>query len=74
MQEKKQVNENFVSFGIPMSMPNNIPILPITENDYFIIKDLTIVENTPMVENVPIIENVPTINGMPIGENVPIVE
>jgi hypothetical protein len=51
MQEKKQVNEIFVSFGIPMSMPNNILILPITKNDCFIIKDLTIVENIPMVEN-----------------------
>jgi hypothetical protein len=61
MQEKKQANENFVSFGIPMSMPNNIPILPITKNDWFIIKDLTIVENIPIVDNVLIIENVPIV-------------
>jgi hypothetical protein len=57
-----------------MSMPNNIPILPITTNDHFIIKDLTIVENIPVVENVLIIESVPTINGMSIGENVQIIK
>ncbi len=89
MWEKKQVKENFVSFvsfAIPMSMPNNIPIFPIIENNHSIIKYLPIVENIsiienismttniPMVDNVPIIENGPMVNGMPIGENVPIVE
>ncbi len=34
MWEKKQVKENFVSFAIPMSMPNNIPIFPIIENNH----------------------------------------
>jgi hypothetical protein len=65
MSEKNQVKENFisyVSFAIPMSMPNNISISPITKNNHSMIKDL------------PIIENVPTVNGIPIGENVPIVE
>ncbi len=83
MWEKKQVKEifiSYVSFVIPMPMPNNIPISPIIKNNHSIIKDLPIIENIlmtsniPMVENVPIIENVPTVNGIPIGENVPIVE
>ncbi len=90
MWGKKQIKEFFVdsiSFAIPMSMPNNIPISPIIENNHSIIKDLPIVKNIsvienisimttniPMVENVPIIENVPTINGMPISENLQIVE
>ncbi len=83
MWKKKQVKEkknSFVNFAIPMSMPNNIPISPIIENNCFIVKNLPIIENIsmteniPMVENVPIIENVPTVNGMPISKNVPIVE
>jgi len=83
MWEKKQVKEifiSYVSFVIPMPMPNNIPISPIIKNNHSIIKYLPIIENIlmtsniPMVENVPIIENVPTVNGIPIGENVPIVE
>jgi hypothetical protein len=63
-----------------MSMSNNIPISPFTENNLSIIKDLPIIqnilmtENNPMVENVPIIDDVPTVKGMPIVGNVPIVE
>jgi len=50
---KKQVKENFVSFvsfAIPMSMPNNIPIFPIIENNHSIIKDLPILENISIIE------------------------
>jgi hypothetical protein len=35
MQEKKKENfVSYVSFAIPMSMPNNIPIFPIIENNH----------------------------------------
>jgi hypothetical protein len=51
-----------------MSMSNNIPIFPITENN------LSIIENIPMVENVPFINDVPTNIRMPIGENVQIIK
>jgi hypothetical protein len=86
---RKKNKENFVSFvnfAIPMSMPNNILISPIIENNCLIVRDLSIIKNTsmtknipmvenaPIVENVPITENVPTVNMMPISENVPIVE
>jgi hypothetical protein len=40
---KKKIKENFVgfvNFAIPMSMPNNIPISPIIENNCFIVKNL----------------------------------
>jgi hypothetical protein len=45
MWKKKQVKEkknSFVNFAIPMSMPNNIPISPIIENNRFIVKNLPI--------------------------------
>jgi len=33
---------SFVNFAIPVSMPNNIPISPIIENNCFIVKNLPI--------------------------------
>ncbi len=57
-----------------MSMSNNIPTSPITENNLSIIINLPIIENIPMVENVPLIDNVPTVIGMPIGEDVQVIK